>query len=75
MIPLADFVADPVRHLLDTPSDKIVLASRCIAAFGYEDCPGLMLDLSPRSDFGARRQGNILGTFSLRTLRIGYTTS
>jgi biotin/methionine sulfoxide reductase len=37
---LRDFVADPARHPLATPSGRIQLSSPAIAAMGYDDCPG-----------------------------------
>lgn len=52
-VPLADFVRDPVRHRLNTPSGCIELRSETIAGFGYDDCPGHPVWRAPREYLGA----------------------
>lgn len=51
--PLADFVSDPLRHPLETPSGKIELWSQTIAGFGYDDCPGRPAWLEPEEWLGS----------------------
>jgi biotin/methionine sulfoxide reductase len=48
----ADFLADPVKNALLTPSGKIEISSERIAAFGYDDCPGHGVWLEPREWLG-----------------------
>lgn len=50
---LGDFVADPDRHPLSTPSGKIELYSETIADFGYDDCPGHPVWLEPEEWLGS----------------------
>jgi biotin/methionine sulfoxide reductase len=45
--PLADFVADPDKHPLNTPTGRIELYSETVAGFGYSDCPGHAVWLEP----------------------------
>jgi biotin/methionine sulfoxide reductase len=44
---LADFVADPERKPLGTPSGKIEIFSQRIAGFGLDDCPGHATWMAP----------------------------
>jgi len=44
---LSAFRQDPKKHPLPTPSGKIELYSEVIASFGYADCPGHPVWLSP----------------------------
>jgi biotin/methionine sulfoxide reductase len=37
---LSEFRADPQTHPLPTPSGRVEIFSKTIAAFGYDDCPG-----------------------------------
>ena len=50
---LSAFRADPESNPLETPSGKIELASKTIASFGYEDCPGHPTWLPPREWLGS----------------------
>lgn len=50
---LSDFRKDPERYPLTTPSGKIELASKTIASFRYDDCPGHPTWLAPREWLGA----------------------
>jgi biotin/methionine sulfoxide reductase len=50
---LEDFRTDPDRSPLATPSGRIELASRTIAGFGYDDCPGHPSWLVPDEWLGA----------------------
>jgi biotin/methionine sulfoxide reductase len=52
---LKDFVNDPQRHPLTTPSGKIELFSRRIDGFGYDDCPGHASWIAPDEWLGAAR--------------------
>ncbi|WP_321364637.1 molybdopterin-dependent oxidoreductase [uncultured Celeribacter sp.] len=47
------FRADPEGAPLKTPSGKIELYSKAIAAMGYDDCPGHVTWLPPREWLGA----------------------
>ncbi|MEM7170015.1 MAG: molybdopterin-dependent oxidoreductase [Pseudomonadota bacterium] len=49
---LEDFRRDPEGYPLTTPSGKIEMASKTIASFGYEDCPGHPTWLPPREWLG-----------------------
>ena len=44
---LADFREDPVRFPLATPSGKLELYSQTVASFGYTDCPGQAVWITP----------------------------
>jgi biotin/methionine sulfoxide reductase len=51
----ADFRADPARHPLATPSGRIELWSDRIAGFGYQDCPGHAVWITPEEWLGGAR--------------------
>jgi biotin/methionine sulfoxide reductase len=51
--PLADFVADPAKHPLGTPTGRIELYSETVAGFGYPDCPGHAVWLEPEEWLGS----------------------
>ena len=40
IIMLEDFRADPIKNRLSTPTGKIEIFSKTVAAFCYEECPG-----------------------------------
>ncbi|MBS7706314.1 molybdopterin guanine dinucleotide-containing S/N-oxide reductase [Chelatococcus asaccharovorans] len=50
---LADFVADPARRPLRTPSGRIEIFSEKIAGFGLSDCPGHAVWREPSEWLGA----------------------
>ncbi|MEM6728260.1 MAG: molybdopterin dinucleotide binding domain-containing protein, partial [Pseudomonadota bacterium] len=50
---LENFVKDPGRHRLRTPSGKIELFSETVAAFGDADCPGHPFWMPPAEWLGA----------------------
>lgn len=50
---LADFVADPEKKPLGTPSGRIEIFSQRIAGFELEDCPGHATWLAPAEWLGA----------------------
>lgn len=52
-VPFDDFVRDPSRFPLRTPSGRIEMFSRTIAGFGYDDCPGCPTWLAPREYLGS----------------------
>lgn len=45
---LADFRRDPTSHPLSTPSGRLELFSQRIADFGYVDCPGHPVWITPK---------------------------
>ena len=55
--PVPAFRTDPAARPLETPSGKVELASPTIAAFGYEDCPGVPTWLEPTEWQGSERAG------------------
>ncbi|MCX8570508.1 MULTISPECIES: molybdopterin guanine dinucleotide-containing S/N-oxide reductase [Hyphomicrobiales] len=61
---LGDFVADPEKKPLGTPSGKIEIFSERIASFGLDDCPGHAVWLEPQEWLGA----DLAGTFPLHLL-------
>jgi biotin/methionine sulfoxide reductase len=52
-VPYADFVRDPGKHKLNTPSGRFELFSDTIDGFGYADCPGHPSWLPPAEYLGA----------------------
>ncbi len=53
VIQFGDFVADPERHPLSTPSGRIEIFSEVIASFGLADCPGHPVWIEPAEWLGA----------------------
>lgn len=53
VIQFGDFVADPERNPLSTPSGRIELFSDVIAGFGLADCPGHPVWIEPAEWLGA----------------------
>lgn len=51
----ADFVGDPTRSPLNTPSGKIELYSKTIAGYGYADCPPHPTWLEPSEWLGSSK--------------------
>jgi biotin/methionine sulfoxide reductase len=61
---LADYRNDPDAFPLRTPSGRIQLASKKIAGFGYDDCPGHPAWLEPKEWLGSP----VADTFPLHLL-------
>jgi trimethylamine-N-oxide reductase (cytochrome c) len=51
----ADFRANPVKNPLGTPSGKIEIYSKAIAAFNYDDCPPHATWIEPAEWLGAAK--------------------
>ena len=51
----ADFRKNPVENALGTPSGKIHIASRKIASFNYDDCPGHPAWMEPIEWLGSEK--------------------
>lgn len=58
-IQFGDFVTDPARHPLRTPSGKIELHSATIAAMALPDCPGLPEWRAPVEGLGRAKPGQL----------------
>ncbi|MEP5732328.1 MAG: molybdopterin guanine dinucleotide-containing S/N-oxide reductase [Sulfitobacter sp.] len=58
-IMLQNFVADPALHPLATPSGKIEIFSKKVAAFGYADCPGHPMWQAPNEWIGSAAPGEL----------------
>jgi biotin/methionine sulfoxide reductase len=54
-VPYEDFIREPGRNRLNTPSGKIELFSATIDSFGYSDCPGHPTWFAPREYLGAQQ--------------------
>jgi biotin/methionine sulfoxide reductase len=50
---LGEFVAQPVKHPLQTPSGRIEIYSAKIGSFGYEDCPPHPVWMEPAEWLGS----------------------
>jgi len=56
IVPFADFVADPERAPLNTPSGRIEIYSETVAGFGYEEEPGHPVWRAPDEWLGNSRK-------------------
>ena len=53
-IMLKDFVKDPMKYPLSTPSGKIEIYSKTVDSFNYDDCPGHPTWLEPCEWLGSK---------------------
>ena len=51
---LKDFVKDPMKYPLSTPSGKIEIYSKTVDSFNYDDCPGHPTWLEPCEWLGSK---------------------
>jgi biotin/methionine sulfoxide reductase len=52
---LKEFIENPLKNPLKTPSGKIEIYSKTVADFNYDDCPGHPVWLEPCEWLGKKR--------------------